>query len=190
MVIAAMYLIGYTTCMTVENLLNEARQAAGLSQTAFAKRARTSRPTLSAYEHGRKSPTLKTAARIVGEAGFDLALEPRIEFVESAVERGRPIIVPTRLPRLNLDDALATVELPLHLNWSERGRVFNLRDRRQRARVYEIVLREGGPTDVRAYIDGALLADLWAELVLPVAVRTAWQSVVVGEPAKQAASSC
>ena len=184
MVIAAMYLIGYTTCMTVENLLNEARQAAGLSQTAFAKRARTSRPTLSAYEHGRKSPTLKTAARIVGEAGFDLALEPRIEFVESAVERGRPIMVPTRLPRLNLDDALATVELPLHLNWSERGRMFNLRDRRQRARVYEIVLREGGPTDVRAYIEGALLADLWAELVLPVAVRAAWQSVVVGEPGK------
>ena len=104
---------------------------------------------------------------------------PRIEFVEAAVERGRPIMVPTRLPRLNLDDALATVELPLHLNWSDHGRTFNLRDRRQRARVYEIVLREGGPADVLAYIDGVLLVDLWDELVLPVAVRTAWQSVVV-----------
>ena len=183
-VMAITYLIGYTRCMAMEHLFIQARQATGLSQTAFAKRARTSRPTLSAYEHGRKSPTLETAARIVGEAGFDLALAPRIEFVEAAVERGRPIMVPTRLPRLNLEDALATVELPLHLNWSERGRLFDLRDRRQRARVYEIVLREGGPDDVLAYIDGALLADLWAELVLPVAVRAAWQSAVVGEPAK------
>ena len=185
--LAIRYPIGYTLYMGMEHLLIKARQAAGLSQAAFAKRARTSRPTLSAYEHGRKSPTLETAARIVGEAGFDLALEPRIEFVEAAVERGRPIMVPTRLPRLNLDEALATVELPLHLNWSERGRVFNLRDRRQRARVYEIILREGGPADVRAYIDGALLADLWAELVLPVAVRNAWQMAVVGAPAKLAA---
>src|SRR5665811_831905 len=79
-------------------------------------------------------------------------------------------MVPTRLPRLNLDDALATVELPLYLNWSDHGRTFNLRDRRQRARVYEIVLREGGPADVLAYIDGALLVDLWDKLVLPVAV--------------------
>ncbi|MGH8892364.1 MAG: helix-turn-helix transcriptional regulator [Actinomycetes bacterium] len=173
--------------MTTEHILVEAREVSGLSQAALAKRAGTSRPTLSAYEHGRKSPTLATAARIVGEVGFDLALEPQINFVEVAVERGRPIMVPTRLPRLSLEDALARLELPLHLNWSERGRTFDLRDRRQRARVYEIVLREGGPADVRAYIDGALLVDLWDELVLPVAVRSAWQPTVVGPPADQAA---
>lgn len=174
--------------MTVEHVLVEARELAGLSQLVLAKRAGTSRPTLSAYEHGRKSPTLATAARIVREAGFELALEPRIEFVEAAADRGRPIMVPTRLPRLSLANAFATVDLPLHLNWSDRGRSFDLGDRRQRARVYEIVLREGGPADVLAYIDGALLVDLWDELVLPVAVRIAWQSVVVGRPADQAAA--
>lgn len=180
------YPIRYISRMTVEHVLVQAREVAGLSQAALAKRAETSRPTLSAYEHGRKSPTLKTAARIVGEAGCDLALEPRIEFVEAAIERGRPIMVPTRLPRLSLEAALATVELPLHLNWSERGRTFDLRDRRQRVRVYEIVLREGGPADVLTYVDGALLVDLWGELVLPVAVRNAWQSAVVGAPADRA----
>ena len=29
--------------------------------------------------------------------------------------------------------------------------------------------------------DGALLVDLWADLVLPITIRTAWQPVVTGE---------
>ena len=173
--------------MSVEQLLVQAREAAGLTQGAMAAVAGTSRPTLSAYEHGRKSPTLATAARIVGEAGFELALTPRVEFREVAVTRGRPIQVPTVLPRLSLGKALATVELPLHLNWSDRGRLFDLRDRRQRARVYEIVLREGGPADVLTYVDGALLVDLWDELVLPAAVRAAWQPVVTGQVGQEVA---
>ena len=70
------------------------------------------------------------------------------------------------------------VELPLHLNWSAPGRLFDLRDRHARARAYEIVLREGGPEDILRYIDGALLVDLWDELVLPSAIRAAWAAVV------------
>jgi hypothetical protein len=66
------------------------------------------------------------------------------------------------------------VELPLHLNWCSAGRVFDLRSRADRARVYEIVLQEGRPADILAYVDGALLADLWDDLVLPRAVRSAW----------------
>jgi DNA-binding XRE family transcriptional regulator len=48
--------------VTVVGLLAQARHAAGLSQGELARRAHTSRPTLSAYEHGRKSPTPATAA--------------------------------------------------------------------------------------------------------------------------------
>ncbi|WP_068397697.1 helix-turn-helix transcriptional regulator [Kribbia dieselivorans] len=173
--------------MSSGNILEEAREAAGLSRAALALRAGTSRPTLSAYEHERKSPTLATAARIVAAAGFDLAITPRIEFREGATDRGRSIQVPNVLPRLPIDQALATVELPLHLNWSDRGRRYDLRDRRQRARVYEIVLREGGPQDVLAYIDGALLVDLWEDLVLPTTVRAAWQPMVAGQSAGQVA---
>lgn len=167
--------------MGSERLLVEAREVAGLSQAALAKAAGTSRPTLSAYEHGRKSPTLQTASRILREAGFELALAPTVEWVGVEAAGARVILIPAALPRLLIGDALATVELPLHLNWSDPGRRYDLRDRRQRARVYEIVLREGGPVDVLTYVDGALLVDLWDELVLPPAVRAAWNGVVTGE---------
>lgn len=166
--------------MAVERLLLQAREAAGLSQAGLAEAAGTSQPTLSSYERGQKSPTLDTAARIVGEAGFEFALTPRIDFREAGTTRGRPISTPTALPRLAPERALATVELPLHLNWSDRGRRYNLRDRRQRARVYEIVLREGGPADILSYIDGVLLVDIWHELVLPPAIRAAWERTVTG----------
>jgi hypothetical protein len=44
--------------------------------------------------------------------------------------------------------------------------------------VYEIVLQEGRPADILAYVDGALLLDLWDELVLPRTVRSAWTPVI------------
>jgi hypothetical protein len=86
--------------------------------------------------------------------------------------------VPERLVRLPVNQALARVELPAHLEWSSTGRTVDLADRRQRARCYEIVLREGTPADIAAYVDGALLVDLWDELVLPPDIREAWQPVV------------
>ncbi|BCJ33743.1 hypothetical protein Athai_12460 [Actinocatenispora thailandica] len=98
-----------------------------------------------------------------------------------ATHRGLPVDVPNVLPRLPAERALATVVLPLRLNWSDTGRSFTMRNRRDRAWVYEIVLREGTPEDVLTYIDGALLVDLWDELVLPVAIREAWNPLVAGE---------
>ena len=50
--------------------------------------------------------------------------------------------------------------------------------RADRVRVYEVVLQEGRPADILAYVDGALLFDLWGELVLPRAVRSAWAPVI------------
>jgi hypothetical protein len=73
---------------------------------------------------------------------------------------------------------LVAVELPLTVNWSQPGRVFRLSDRGDRARAYELVLREGSDADVLTYIDGALLVDLWDELLLPRAVRTAWSPLI------------
>lgn len=164
--------------MGTEELLVRARRAAGLNQHDLAALAGTSRPTLSAYEHGRKSPTLETAARLLRAAGFELATQPRVSFSERVTPRGRVVLVPSSLPRLSPERALAAVTLPLHLNWSDPGRRFDLRDRRQRARVYEIVLREGGPEDILTYIDGVLLTELWDELVLPQDIRTAWAAVI------------
>ena len=164
--------------MAGAGLLAEVRRAAGLSQDELARRAGTSRTAVSAYEHGRKSPALDTVDRLVSAAGYELDVRPRIEFVAVSSGRGRVVFVPTRLPQLPAVQALATVELPLTLNWSHPGRMFRLVDRGDRARVYELVMREGAPVDVLLYVDGALLVDLWEELVLPRAVRAAWSPLI------------
>jgi transcriptional regulator with XRE-family HTH domain len=172
--------------MEPAELLEQVRVSAGLTQEELARRAGTSRPTLSAYEHARKSPTVATFARLLSGAGWELAAQPHVSFTQQPSPRGKPVWVPDRLPRLDVAHALATVELPLHLNWSAPGRVFDLRSRADRARVYEIVLQEGRPADILTYIDGALLVDLWDDLVLPRAVRSAWAPVV--SPSNKAAA--
>lgn len=160
------------------DLLEQVRHRAGLTQEDLAARAGTSRPTLSAYERGRKSPTLATVARLLESAGFELAAEPKVQFTEHPTRRGRPLPVPSQLWRLPLADAFAVVVLPTALNWSRPGATFDLGDRRQRARCYEVVLREGSQSDLLRYVDGALLVDLWADLVLPRDLRAAWQPVI------------
>ena len=171
------YPIRYVWFMASE-LLERVRHQAGLSQEALAARAGTSRPTLSAYERGRKSPTLATVERLLDTAGFELTAVPRVGFTSRPMRRGRPIVVADRLWRLPARDAFATVTLSLGLNWSRPGATFNLSDRRQRARCYEVTLREGTAGDLLRYVDGTLLVDLWAELVLPREVRAAWQRVI------------
>lgn len=104
--------------------------------------------------------------------------EPSVKFTEVPLRRGRPAFVGDRLWQLPISRALTDVTLPLGLNWSTPGATFRLTDRRQRARCFEIVLREGTPADLLQYVDGALLVDLWPELVLPRELRAAWQPVI------------
>lgn len=60
------------------DLIRVAREETGISQRELAKRAGTSQAAISAYEAGKKSPTLETLARIIRATGMDLAirLEP------------------------------------------------------------------------------------------------------------------
>jgi transcriptional regulator with XRE-family HTH domain len=164
--------------MAGSGLLVRVRRAAGLSQAELARRAGTSRPTLSAYERGRKSPSLDTLGRLFAAAGFELDARPVINFSTVVGPRGRLVVVPDRLPRLEPEAALAAVSLPLTVNWSQPGRVFRLADRGDRTRVYEVVLREGGAQDVRRYVDGVLLVEVWDDLVLPSYVRSAWSPLI------------
>jgi transcriptional regulator with XRE-family HTH domain len=159
-------------------LLERARRLAGLSRSELARRSGASRPTLAAYAAGTKSPNLATAERIVRAAGFELELAPRPDFREVALGRGHAVYVPAFLPRLPVDRALRRVRLPLYLNWSEPDRDYDLSDRRERARVYEIVLREGTAQDISDYVDGALLVDLWPDVVVPAQLRRAWQPLI------------
>ena len=163
------------------SLLERARQDSGLTQDEVARRAGTSRPTLSAYEHGRKSPTLETAGRVLGAMGHELAAVPIVAFERLAMARGRSAWIPTRLWRLPIGAALGKVRLPLHLEWSTPGRSWDLSDRGERARVYEATLREGEPNDIRSLVDGVLLVDLWGELGVPRALRSAWDVIIDAE---------
>ena len=56
-------------------LLLSARLRTGLSQTAFADLIGVAQPTLSAYESGRRQPTLPTLLGMLARAGYELRLE-------------------------------------------------------------------------------------------------------------------
>lgn len=70
--------------------------------------------------------------------------------------------------------ASGRVRLPDHIVWSGPGTDYDLDDPAQRAYVYEQVLREGTPDDVRRYIDVDELVALWPRLYLPPWVREEW----------------
>ena len=73
--------------MDVAATLRDARRAAGLTQAALAKRAGTSQATVSAYETGRKEPSVQTFARLLAATGSRLVAEPVREWDREWVER-------------------------------------------------------------------------------------------------------
>jgi transcriptional regulator with XRE-family HTH domain len=56
-------------------LLKSARLRLGLSQHAFADLLGVAQPTLSAYESGRRQPTLPTLLRLLAQAGLELRMQ-------------------------------------------------------------------------------------------------------------------
>jgi uncharacterized protein len=55
-------------------ILRRARRNAGLTQVELAARARTTQSVISAYESGRRQPTIPTLESLVEAAGFDLTI--------------------------------------------------------------------------------------------------------------------
>jgi transcriptional regulator with XRE-family HTH domain len=68
-------------------LIKAVRRRQGLTQADLARRAGTSQPVISAYEHGRRDPTYDTLRRLV-EAGGELlridAVPPRSDLAPPA----------------------------------------------------------------------------------------------------------
>lgn len=56
--------------------IRSAREAAGLTQAQLAVAAATSQAAVSAYEHGRKQPSVATLARLLAAAGSRLTTVP------------------------------------------------------------------------------------------------------------------
>ncbi|MFJ9391306.1 helix-turn-helix domain-containing protein [Nocardioides sp. NPDC101246] len=154
-------------------ILRTARRAAGLTQAELARLAGTSQATLSTYERGRQAPSLKTVGRLLAAAGFDLALAPLVDFEEHQRPGIEPFWVPSTFWRVHTPDCFATIGVP-DLTGDTDQHEWDLRDRAQRRRAYEILILHALPQSMIRWLDGALLIDLWDDLDLPDVVRNAW----------------
>lgn len=71
--------------MNTADEIRSARRDAGLTQAELARRSGTSQATISAYEHGAKTPSPETLGRVLAAAGRRLTTAPA----------SRPVHVPT-----------------------------------------------------------------------------------------------
>lgn len=156
------------------------RRQAGLTISELAERSGVPRPNLSAYENGRRSPNFSTAARIAEAAGSTLGVrEGKPRYTQHMTGYGRPFWVPERLPSLPAAEALRPVTLPIHVFWSgDPEVVFDPADHEDRKESYRAVLTHGLGEDIDRYIDGALLADIWGEIILQREIRAEWEPLV------------
>jgi transcriptional regulator with XRE-family HTH domain len=158
-------------------LLEVARRVAGLTQAELARRAGTSQATVSAYERGLKTPSVRVAARLLGVLGWELTLRSRVEFVEHHPAGIVAFWAPNRLWRVPTPDCFATLHVPDLLQQTEQD-AWNLADPVDRRRAYEILIRRGMPQMMIRWLDGGLLVDCWGDLDLPDPVRAAWEPAI------------
>lgn len=82
--------------MVIRDVLRTARRRAGLTQRALADRAGTSQATVSAYESGRKAPSVDTLERLLRATGQRLAVAPQapvtVPSAAELVEAGRGLV--------------------------------------------------------------------------------------------------
>jgi hypothetical protein len=97
-----------------------------------------------------------------------------IDGMAQAIRGDVPPEIPDDVDDPTVRKARGVVTMPRRVNWSRTDPTYDLSDQRQRARVYEQVLREGSADDVRYFIEVDELIHLWDELVLPPAVSQAW----------------
>jgi transcriptional regulator with XRE-family HTH domain len=72
-------------------LIADIRHTAGLSQAELARRCGIQRSVLSAYEHGRRQPSVAALARIAGAAGLELEISSLSD--QAALERAGRVLI-------------------------------------------------------------------------------------------------
>ena len=98
--------------MDAATVLRLARRRSALTQEALAGRAGTSQATVSAYESGRKQPSVATLSRLLAAASSRITIEPAERPViqvseQQLAERGRTLV-----EVLELAEALPTRHEP------------------------------------------------------------------------------
>jgi transcriptional regulator with XRE-family HTH domain len=72
-------------------LIAQIRRTAGLTQAELARRSGLQSSVLSAYEHGRRQPSVSALARIARAAGLELEISPLAD--ADALERSGEVLV-------------------------------------------------------------------------------------------------
>jgi transcriptional regulator with XRE-family HTH domain len=158
-------------------IIEIARRAAGLSQAELARIARTTQSAISEYERRRKSPALEVVERLLAAADAELMVVPQIAFERVDAPGLSPFYVPNRVWPLLPPLCFSRVRMPDSRRRTGQE-VWDLSDREDRIRFYELVLCEGSEDMILWSVDGALLVDAWPDLDLPKPVREAWKPVV------------
>jgi transcriptional regulator with XRE-family HTH domain len=157
-------------------VVSQARSAASLTQAEVSALSGVARPNIAAFESGRREPRWHTAVLTLEATGATIDIAQPITW--SWTNGRRPYAVPSGLWRLPIDDTFRVLTPGLRLRWSGPSPQFDLAERSERCRAYELVLREGTPDDIASVIDGALLVDAWHDLILPAELRQAWQHLI------------
>jgi transcriptional regulator with XRE-family HTH domain len=76
------------------HLIRMARRDAGLSQTELARRAKTSQAAISAYESGKRSPSVETLSRVLTAAGFELRMRLAVPDSHDAARKVAESLLP------------------------------------------------------------------------------------------------
>ncbi|MGH3182176.1 MAG: helix-turn-helix domain-containing protein [Streptosporangiaceae bacterium] len=69
--------VAHSSALAAGSVLRRARVGAGLSQAELAFRAHVAQSVISAYEAGRRQPSLPTLAKLIDAAGCDLVVDVR-----------------------------------------------------------------------------------------------------------------
>jgi transcriptional regulator with XRE-family HTH domain len=94
----------------------------------------TSQATLSAYERGLKSPSLKVASRILSVMDQELTLRTRVDWVEHHPKGTVAFWAPSMLWAVEPPMCFATIQMP-DLIRDTGMRTWNMRDRGERRSV-------------------------------------------------------
>jgi transcriptional regulator with XRE-family HTH domain len=102
--------------MTPGQLIRTVRRRRGLTQSELAARAGTSQPVVSAYEHGRRDPTMSTLAKLIAAAGEELRLDAARPLADLPAPRDPQEHARRFLDVLSLADAIPARRRPTKLD--------------------------------------------------------------------------